>query len=107
MPSSPRGWVSWASFVLTCRSSPGRVRYDNVPRPDPRMNDSRETAISVLRLLEQSSNGAGGAGLTFDFYTGEMSWHSFTKQEQRIISRTAREFAKRLREAGFLAAGDS
>jgi hypothetical protein len=37
-----------------------------------------------------------------DFYVREASWWSFTEPEQRIIAKTARAFAKALREAGFL-----
>lgn len=57
-------------------------------------------------LLEKASaavtkNGVGVELLT-DFYVREASWWSFTKPEQRIIKKTARELARRLRETGFL-----
>ena len=40
--------------------------------------------------------------LLFEHFAGEASWWGFTEPEQRIISKTARCFARELREAGFL-----
>jgi hypothetical protein len=66
------------------------------------LNSARETAISIIRLCEKSANGNGGAGLLYSFYVEDASWHSFAESEQAIISKTARVFARALREAGFL-----
>jgi hypothetical protein len=67
---------------------------------------SREEALSVKILAERASrectsNGVGYALLT-RFYLGEAPWFSFTEPEQRIIEKTARRFARKLREAGFI-----
>jgi hypothetical protein len=67
---------------------------------------SREEALSVKIIAERASrectsNGVGYA-LLMRFYLGEESWYSFTEPEQAIIQKTARCFAKALREAGFL-----
>ena len=77
-------------------------RYDGIPRTDPRMRNSRETALSVKMLLERVCNGNGAGKLLVDFYVEEMSWWTFSKNERWIIEKTARAFAKVLREAGFL-----
>jgi hypothetical protein len=62
----------------------------------------RETSISIIRLLEKSANGNGGARLTYEFFTEDRSWHSYLPREQRLIEKTSRAFSKALREAGFL-----
>ena len=62
----------------------------------------RETSISIIRLLEKSANGNGGARLTYEFFAEDRSWHSYLPYEQRVIAKTARAFAKALREAGFM-----
>jgi hypothetical protein len=56
------------------------------------LRDGRETA----------ANDNGGAGLLFSFYFENVSWHSFTEAEQRIISKTAQAFARAPREESFL-----
>jgi len=66
------------------------------------MRDSRETALSVKRILEKVTNGNGAEKLLVDYYVREASWWSFTEPEQAIIRKTTRCFAKGLREAGFL-----
>jgi hypothetical protein len=53
------------------------------------------------RLRTSRRNGIGYA-LLIRFYLGEASWWSFNEQEQAIIAKTARSFAKALREEGFL-----
>jgi hypothetical protein len=69
---------------------------------DHRTDDRKETALSVLRALEKVSGGNGAGKLLVDYYLGEMSWYSFLPREQRLIEKTARAFARALREAGFL-----
>ncbi|OGQ00353.1 MAG: hypothetical protein A2Z40_05700 [Deltaproteobacteria bacterium RBG_19FT_COMBO_60_16] len=81
---------------------PHTMRYELLPRIDWRTSNRREAAISIIRLLEKSANGNGGASLVFHFYVEDASWSSFTGREQRIIAKTVRAFAKALREAGFL-----
>ncbi len=102
MPESPRGWLCWMAYVLESQARPFTPRYDGIPPADHRLRDSRETALSVKLMLERSANGNGGAHLLAAYYLDEMSWWSFTKREQRIIEKTARAFAKALREAGFI-----
>lgn len=105
-PSSPRGWLAWAVSVSDRYGRPHSPRYEYDGIPDHRMSDRRETAISVKILAERASrvctsNGVGYELLT-RFYLGDASWYSFTEAEQAIIRKTARCFAKGLREAGFL-----
>jgi hypothetical protein len=94
--------LSWAASVADCYHRPHTVKYERLPRIDWRTSNRREAAISIIRLCEQAANGNGGAGLLFSHYVEDVSWHSFTAREQRIIAVTARAFAKALREAGFL-----
>ena len=101
MPSTARGWLFWSVAMVEHFARPRSVRYDPGPRMDHRMDDRKETAISVIRLLEQSGN-SGGPSLVFDHYVQDVSWYSFTAREQRIIAVTARVFSKKLRETGFL-----
>lgn len=102
MPSSPRGWLSWAASVVDSYHRPFGARYSDIPRRDFRLNNRRETAISIIRLCEKSANGNGGAGLLYSFYVEDVSWQAFTELEKGIISKTIRVFARALREAGFL-----
>ena len=101
-PSSPRGLLSWAASVADSYHRPHTVKYERLPRIDWRTSNRREAAISIIRLLEKSANGNGGAGLVFDFYVNDCSWHSFTEPERRILAATARAFARALRAEGFL-----
>ena len=101
-PSSPRGWLSWAVSVKDSYHRAHSARYDDSPAGDRRLNYSRETAISIIRMCEKSANGNGGAGLLYSFYVEDAAWGGFTEPEQRVIAKTARTFAKALREAGFL-----
>jgi len=77
-----------------------------MPPQDFRTRDSRESALSVKIIAERASKECSSNGLGYellmDFYVREASWWSFTKREQRIIEKTARTFAKALRETGFL-----
>ena len=102
MPGSPKGWLSWAASVCDSYHRPHTARYERLPRIDWRTSNRREAAISIIRLLERSANGNGGASLVFDHYVQDVSWHSFTSREQRIIEKTARAFARALRDEGFL-----
>ncbi len=102
MPASPRGWLSWAASLSDSYHRPFSRRYELAGKVDRRLNDSRETAISIIRLLERSANGNGGAGLLFSFYVDDAPWPSFTQEEQAVIVITARTFAKALRDAGFI-----
>jgi len=102
MPQSPKGWLTWAAYVLESQARPFSPRYDHIPRTVPRMRDSRETALSVKMILEKVCNGNGAGRLLVDFFVDEMSWWSFTESERWIIEETARRFAKALKEAGFI-----
>lgn len=105
-PSSPRGAFAWSAYVRDAQGRPFSPCLEYGGRSDPRTRDSRETAISILMLAEKASHKVCGNGigykLLYDYYAGEMSWWSFTEPEQSIIRRTSREFARRLREAGYL-----
>ena len=101
-PSTPRGWLSWSASVTDSYHRVHSPRIDDCPRPDRRLSSARETAISIIRLCEKSANGNGGAGLLYSFYVEEASWWSFSEPEQRILAKTAREFAKALSAEGFL-----
>ncbi len=104
-PSTARGWLSWAVYTLEAQARPFSLRYDSI-RTDPRLRDSRETALSVKIFAERASkectsNGVGYA-LLLRFYLGEASWWSFSEPEQAIIAKTAKRFSRLLREAEFL-----
>ncbi len=101
-PATPRDWLSWAASVADSYHRTHSPRLKLTGWTDRRLNDSRETAISIIRLAERSANGNRGASLLFAYYVEDVSWHSFTPKEQTIIKITARTFAKALREAGFL-----
>jgi hypothetical protein len=79
------------------------MRYHSAGRSDPRLDDRREAALSVVRILERITGGNGAGRLLADFYIGERSWFEHTEAEQRTIRRTARTFAVELRRAGLLA----
>jgi hypothetical protein len=68
------------------------------------LDDSYETAISILNLLEQSSNGTGpeGARLVLDVATGALPWLGLSAKEQDTVVEISRRFAKALKAAGFL-----
>ena len=102
MPGSARGWLRWSIETLERCGRPRSIRYEPGPKLDGRLDDRRETALSVFRILEKVSGGNGAGKLLIDFYGSEMSWYSFSKREQRLIEKTHRAFAKALREAGFL-----
>jgi len=102
MPSSPRGWLNFAASVTSSYRRSHSARLENEGWTDRRVNDVRETAISIINLLERSANGDGGAGLVFDFYTRDISWYAYTEHERWIMNRTIRVFRKKLIEAGFL-----
>ncbi len=110
MPSSARGWLSWATYTLDAQGRPFSPSYEYKGRTDPRMRCSREEALSVKILAERASHAVckNGIGykLLIDFYAGEMSWHSFSDPERRLIEKTAKDFARRLREAGFIPRGE-
>jgi hypothetical protein len=93
-------------YVLDAQGRPFSPSYEYTGRTDPRVRESRESALSIKILAERASKkcSANGDGyeLLMDFFVREASWYSFTEQEQRILAKTARAFAKALREAGFL-----
>jgi hypothetical protein len=66
-----------------------------------RFHDLRHS-YSIINLLERSSNGDGGAGLVFDFYTRDIPWYAYSEKERWIMNRTIRVFRKNLIDAGFL-----
>ena len=106
MPSSPRGWLSWALYTLDAQGRPFSPSYEYTGKTDPRMRYSREEAISVKILAERASAKCSGNGVGFDlmrrYYVEECSWWSLTEPEQAILRKTARDFARRLREAGLI-----
>ncbi len=77
-----------------------------MPRTDPRLRSSRETALSVKILLERASAACTRNGVGYEllirFYVMDESWHFFPPHEQRIIAKTAQAFSKALRECGFI-----
>ena len=101
-PSSPRGWLSWAVSVSDSYKRAYSPKLEYTGWTDRRLNDRRETAVSIIKLAEKSCNGNGGGKLLMAFYCEDAAWYSFTEPEQRIIAKTARTFARALREAGFL-----
>ena len=102
MPSSPSGWLRWSCYVLEAQGRPFSPRFDHIPRTDPRLRDSKETALSVKLILERITNGNGAGKLLVDYYVHEASWWSFTGPEQAILRKTARRFRQALAAAGFL-----
>jgi len=102
MPSSPRGWLNFAASVTASYRRAHSVRIQYEGWGDHRVADTRETAISIINLLERSANGDGGAGLVFDFYTRDISWYAYSERERWIMNRTIRIFRKNLIDAGFL-----
>ena len=75
-------------------------------RSDPRIRDSRESAISVLMLAERASHAVCGNGkgykLILEHFAGEASWYSFTPNEQHVLRQTIRAFRRELQRAGFI-----
>lgn len=92
MPSSPAAWLRWSVYTLEKFSGPRAPRYEPAVRMDPRTDDRREAAVSVLRALEKASNWNGAGKLLLAYYVEEMSWYSFLPREQRLIEATARRF---------------
>ncbi|MHB1011657.1 MAG: hypothetical protein ACYC37_01910 [Desulfobacteria bacterium] len=103
-PRSPRGWLTWALRIREGRYSPRHIVLERSGRRDRRMDDSFETAISILTLLERSSNGAGpeGVSLVLAVATDAQPWIGLSQKEQEIVVEISRRFAKALREKGFL-----
>ncbi len=101
-PSTPRGWLNFAASVTASYRRTHSARLENLGWTDRRVSDIRESAISIIRLLEKSANGDGGARLVFDFYTQDISWYAYTDHERYVMNRTIRVFRKNLIEAGFL-----
>ena len=102
MPSSPGSWLRWSTYVLEAQGRPFSPRYDFIPRTDPRMRDSRETALSIKLILERISGGNGAGKLLMAYYCDEASWFSFTENEQRILDKTIRQFRRELQRVGFI-----
>lgn len=105
-PTSPRGWFCWAESVAERYRRPHGPRFEHTGRTDPRVDDRRETAISVQLLAERASHTACGNGvgyaLLLAYFVEEVSWYSLTENERRLFERTLREFKVSLAEAGFL-----
>ncbi len=99
MPSSPRGWLNYASAILAAQSRTHSVRFDGI-RSDFRTADSRETALSIKLILEKTCNGT--SDLLIRHYILEESFWSFTPHEQYLFRQGARDFRKALVAAGFL-----
>jgi hypothetical protein len=104
MPSTPRGWFCKAIYTLDAQGRTFSPQFDRIRGTGPRY--SREEALSVKILAERASKECTRNGVGYEllmrFYLGEAPWASFSFPEQRIIAKTARCFAGRLREAGFL-----
>jgi hypothetical protein len=98
-PSSPSGWLRYASAILAAQSRTHSVRYDGVCS-DFRTADSRETALSIKLILEKSCNGT--AELLVRHYVLEESFWSMTEHEQFLFRRGARDFRKALVAAGLI-----
>ena len=105
MAKTPRQWLVWA---VEESSSRGRTHappllYEG--RGDRRLSSRWETAITVLLLAERASHRVCGNGFGYrmltDFYVGGKDWLSFSPREQKIVARTAADFARRLQEVGF------
>ena len=95
-PSSPSGWLRYASAILAAQSRTHSVRYDGI-RSDFRTADSRELALSVKLILEKSCNGT--AELLVRHYVLEESFWSMTEHEQYRFRQGARAFRKALQDA--------
>ena len=104
-PKSPGAWIRWSVETLERFGRPRAVRYDSAGRSDPRLDDRREAALSVLRILERITGGNGAGRLLAGYYIGEKSWFEHSEAEKRTIGRTARRFAEELRRAGLLEDG--
>jgi hypothetical protein len=94
--------LSWAASVADSYHRPHTVKYERLPRIDWRTSNRREAAISIIRLLEKSANGNGGASLVFDFYVNDCSWYSFTAREKWLIRKVEKDFRCRLCAAAFI-----
>jgi hypothetical protein len=101
-PKSPGAWIRWSVETLERFGRPRAVRYDFSGRSDPRLDDRREAALSVLRILERITGGNGAGRLLAGYYIGEKSWFEHSEADKRTIGRTARRFAEELRRAGLL-----
>lgn len=103
-PSTPRGWFCKASYILDATARPFSPQFDRIRGTGPRY--SREEALSVKIMAERASAACTKNGVGYEllmrFYLGEASWFAFTEPEQAIIRKTARDFSRRLREAGLI-----
>jgi hypothetical protein len=83
-------------YVLDAQGRPFSCKLEYDGWTDRRLNDSRETALSVKILTEKASKACSRNGdgyeLLMDFYVREASWYSFTPAERDTISRTAKAF---------------
>jgi len=102
MPSSPRGWLCWAVSVSDRYGRPHSPQYEYQGYSDRRVNDRRETAISVKMALDRATDGNGAGNLLLDLYVREVSWYAFTENERWILEKTIRRFRRELVAAGFL-----
>ena len=104
MPSTPRGWFCKAIYTLDSQGRTFSPQFDRIRGTGPRY--SREEALDVKLAAERASHAVCGNGVGYKlltrFYLGEAPWASFSPPEQRIIEKTARRFARKLREAGFI-----
>ena len=111
MPSSPRGFLSWAIYTLDAQGRPFSPSYEYTGQTDPRMRYSREDALTIKIAAERASHKISGNGIGYAlllrFYVAESSWFSFSKREQAILRKTAREFSRRLISAGFIEGKDA
>ena len=71
-------------------------------RTPPNLTNPSGNSISIIRLLEKSANGNGGARLTYEFFAEDRRWHSYLPHEQKLIAATSREFKRALIREGFL-----
>ena len=101
-PESPRGWLNFAVSVSNRYEFPHSVKYEYTGKSDPRVDDRKETALSVKMMLERATHGNGAGRLVMDFYVNDVAWGSFTPAEQWHLSRAIRRFRAELIRNGFL-----
>jgi hypothetical protein len=81
---------------------PHSPRYEYEGFGDRRVSSRRESAIDITNALDRATDGNGAGKLLRQFYCEEMSWHSFTENEQWILNKTIRRFRRELQAVGIL-----
>lgn len=65
MPSSPRGWFCKASYTLDYQARPFSCKLECDGWTDRRVDDSRETALSVKIMAERASHSVSGNEIVY------------------------------------------